>query len=406
MATRRDELPKALPMCSPLQALNLAATQISLSHSTKIRNAVCVISLLGVSIASGCSHTLPYVRPDSSPGITSGILPDDTLRTRLILVGDAGEADAAVLGEVAVWAGQSPDRTLVIFLGDNMYPEGMTRRRRGEADRRILPQIDAATGGGARALFVPGNHDWADGGAEGYEAVLAEAEYVADRLPHESGFLPLDACPGPVAVDRLPGLRIVAVDTQWWLHEGSKPTETCPQSSPQEFAAELSRLMDTDRDVVIAAHHPLDGFGRHAGFSDWKEHLLPPLIGTVIAMKRKLWPSNQEFKSGPYQAMTELFESALPERSEDRGLLLWAAGHEHSLQVLDGKVVDYVLVSGSAAKTTPVGHGPGTIFAQSQPGFMVLDFLTSGRTRLRIIEPGGDEVYAMWLRTTDTTNRE
>ena len=86
--------------------------------------------------------------------------------------------------------------------------------------------------------------------------------------------------------------------------------------------------------------------------------------------------------------------------------LLYAAGHEHSLQVLDGNVVDYVLVSGSAAKTTPVGHGPQTIFAQSQPGFMVLDFLVSGRTRLRIVARDGGEVYAMWLRRRDNTSRE
>ena len=388
------------------QALSMAQPRSAHSHSIMFLKTRCVFALLGIWVASGCSHTLPYVRPDTSLEITSSILPEDTLRARIILVGDAGEADAAALGEVAVWARQSPEITLVIFLGDNMYPEGMTPRRQREADQRILPQIDAATGGGARALFVPGNHDWADGGEPGYEAILAEAAYVEDHLPHDSGFLPLDGCPGPFGVDRFPGIRIVALDTQWWLHEHDKPRETCAQSDPQEFATALSRLVDTDRDVVIAAHHPLNGFGRHAGFSDWKEHLLPPLIGSVIVLKRKLWPSNQEFDSGPYQAMTELFQSALSDRSEDKGLLVWAAGHEHSLQVLDGNAVDYVLVSGSAAKTTPVGHGPQTIFAQSQPGFMVLDFLVSGQTRLRIVARDGAEIYAMWLRKGENTDRE
>ncbi len=376
------------------------------SQASLFPNAACVLLLLCVQIVTGCSHTRPYVRSDAPGAIAPTPFSEDRLRTRIILVGDAGEADAASLNAVASWAGQSPDRTLVIFLGDNMYPEGMTERRRGEADQRILPQIESATGEGARAVFVPGNHDWADGREPGYEAVLAEAEYVANHLPHDDGFLPPDGCPGPLGVDVLPGVRIVAIDTQWWLHEGNKPRETCPQSDPGEFAASLAQLVDTDRDVIVAAHHPLDGFGRHAGFSDWKEHLLPPLIGTAIAMKRKFWPTNQDFGSEPYRAMTALFRSALSNRSLDNGLLIWAAGHEHSLQVLDGGVVDYILVSGSAANTTPVGHGPRTIFAQSQPGFMVLDFLESEQTRLRIIESGGAEVYAMWLRSRDDAGRD
>ena len=384
----------------------MAVTETAHSNFPIFQNAAGVFFLMAVLAASGCSHTLPYVRPDTSPEIVSRIPSDDTLRARVILVGDAGEADATALGEVAVWASQNPDATLVVFLGDNMYPEGMTLRQRGEADQRILPQIEAATGGGARALFVPGNHDWADGGESGYEAVVAQAEYVAGHLPHDGGFLPLDGCPGPIAVDRFSGVRIVAVDTQWWLHEGRKPTDSCPYSSPRKFAASLLRLVDTDLDVVIVAHHPLDGFGRHAGFSDWKEHLLPPLIGSLIAMKRKLWPAVQDFQSEPYQEMTALFESALAIRTNDNGVLVWAAGHEHSLQVLEGNVVDYVLVSGSAAKTTPVSHGPQTVFAQSQPGFMVLDFLMSGQTWLRVVEQDGSEVYGMSLRAREDTGRE
>ena len=77
---------------------------------------------------------------------------------------------------------------------------------------------------------------------------------------------------------------------------------------------------------------------------------------------------------------------------------MWAAGHEHSLQVLEPEAVDYLLISGSGAKTTPVGHGPETIFAHSRPGFMALDFLMSGKVMLRVIEPGQGEVYSMWLR--------
>ena len=79
---------------------------------------------------------------------------------------------------------------------------------------------------------------------------------------------------------------------------------------------------------------------------------------------------------------------------------VWAAGHERSLQVLEGfsdNSLDYVLISGSAAKTNPVNHGDETLFAQSRPGFMVLDFFADRRVLARIIETSGGEVFQFWL---------
>ena len=73
-----------------------------------------------------------------------------------------------------------------------------------------------------------------------------------------------------------------------------------------------------------------------------------------------------------------------------RGPVLYAAGHEHSLQVLKSDVVDYVLVSGagSPSEVTAVTHGPDTIFAHEHAGFMSLD-VTSTTIVLSVIEPDG-----------------
>ena len=358
----------------------------------------CVLVL--AALVASCSHTSPYFRSELSEPAFRVAEGQNQIRSRIILVGDAGEMDASVLGTLTSWASQIPGATIVAFLGDNMYPEGMTARYRPQADQRILPQIDAATGAGARALFVPGNHDWADGSGEGYEAIRAQARYVDDHLSYSDGFLPRDGCPGPVAVDRLDGVRVVALDTQWWLHEEEKPTTGCPQSNPDSVVAAMSQLLDTDRHVVIVAHHPLFGYGRHAGFSDWKDHLFIPVVGSLIALSRKLPLRDQDYNAAPYQRMVEAFTSALSSRERTDELLVWAAGHEHNLQVLEGDAddgVDYVLISGSGAKTTPVNHGDETLFAHSRPGFMVLDVMMSGSTLLRVVEPDAGEVFTHWL---------
>jgi len=355
------------------------------------------LSLAAILCTASCSHTSPYVRTDILPAPTPAPIADE-LRSRIVLVGDAGEADAVVLGEVAAWSRRDPRNTLVVFLGDNMYPEGMTSRYRHEADARLGPQIEAATRTGAGVLFIPGNHDWADGGREGYRAILDQAAYVVERTSLDDSFLPSDGCPGPVAIDRFSGVRIVALDTQWWLHPHEKPADTCPDPTPEAIGDAFSRLLETDRHVLVTAHHPLFGYGRHAGFSDWKEHVRFPIVGSLIALTRKFPLRIQDYSSKPYRAMVAFYRSAVSRATPGTGLRIWAAGHEHNLQVLEGQIVDYVLISGSGARVTPVSHGGETLFAHSHPGFMVLEVMASGRVLLRVVEPAVGEVFATWLR--------
>jgi len=71
--------------------------------------------------------------------------------------------------------------------------------------------------------------------------------------------------------------------------------------------------------------------------------------------------------------------------------LVYASGHDHSLQILDGNpFAGLLLVSGggSSHKLTPVGSGTDTIFADSQPGFMALEFLDNGEVDVHVIEAG------------------
>ena len=88
--------------------------------------------------------------------------------------------------------------------------------------------------------------------------------------------------------------------------------------------------------------------------------------------------------------------------------LLHAAGHDHSLQVLDGDGygVDYLVVSGSAAKSTAVKEGPAR-FATREKGFMRLEFAGSD-VRLTVMSFGRDgqadaRGYCQWLRGAATS---
>ena len=93
--------------------------------------------------------------------------------------------------------------------------------------------------------------------------------------------------------------------------------------------------------------------------------------------------------------MRDALSEVLASRTK-RGPVLYAGGHEHSLQVLSSDVVDYVLVSGagSEGKITAVGSGPDTLFAHEHTGFIAVDVETDV-IRVSVVEPtelGGTEV--------------
>ena len=82
------------------------------------------------------------------------------------LVGDAGgkEFDDGnpVLQQMKTAVTALDERgvpTTVVFLGDNIYEEGL--REGHPEDLRLLgAQVEVVAGTSARGIFLPGNHDW------------------------------------------------------------------------------------------------------------------------------------------------------------------------------------------------------------------------------------------------------
>ncbi|RKU20026.1 hypothetical protein C6500_09515 [Candidatus Poribacteria bacterium] len=375
----------------------------------------CIVQAVQLTIA-GCSHSKPYYHPDIPDSAKREGKTEGTLRYRLLLLGDGGvpKPEEPVLKTLGEWAKKDAANTSIVFLGDNMYPEGMTERRKHEASTRLTLQLAVAKSTGAHGLFIPGNHDWASGKAEGLRAVLAQEKFINDALRGESSFLPPGGSPGPVALEfpkTNPAVRLIVLDTQWWLHQYEKP-----KKSPEKVIEELVGLLDTELPIIVVGHHPLESYGSHGGFYDWKAHLFPlrfwkkwlwipiPIVGSVYPYARwHLYRSDQDMSGARNKNMVGQLNRAFTTRkSPPQGppLLIYASGHEHSLQVLKGNVTDYLLVSGAAAsrKVTEVMSGNNTLFAHQHTGFMAIDFLNDGRVLLRVVEPEGNGVvFHRWL---------
>ena len=365
---------------------------------------------------SACSLNQAWVPPERA--LAAAPAPD-SIDSTLLLIGDAGkpalDAPEPVLVALRDEAARAPSRTVVVYLGDNVYENGLAEptdpdRARGESVLRA--QADVIQKSGARGIFLPGNHDHHH---DGRRAVRRQAQFITELSIPGLEFRPVDDCVGPETIDVGDRLRLVVFDSSWWIHdEFANPAPACSVRSRTDFADAMETALASagGRDVVVAAHHPIASHGWHGGFFTWDDHLFPlhrvvswlwlplPGVGSLYPLYRSQGGVHQDISSSRYQNMLLDLEQVFRKHPP----LVFAGGHDHNLQVLTGqRGVRYVLVSGSGsiARPDPVSRGDDTICVSPLAGFMRLDFFRDGRVRLEVVEVHADgkveRPCATWL---------
>lgn len=313
----------------------------------------------------------------------------------IYLVGDPGELplrrSPVLLGarrDLERWAGaiDPAGEVHLVVLGDMIYPVGLhppSHPERESDSLRLAGQIalvsgPAARAAGARGWFTPGNHDW--GREQDFEGAvrLERLDEFLNGWRRRTGtpvrLVPEAGTGGPAVVDVGERLRIVFLDTAWWLLEGSGQAR-------REVLEELGRALREagDRRVVLAAHHPFASSGPHGGL--WRP-LDGFIVGYLLARSGALL---QDLNSRPYR---ELRQGLLEVFARTRRPDLFVGGHEHSLQVIRpssprGPLVS--VVSGSASKLTAVEPTSASLFVRSAPGYARLLVLRGGTLRLEMV---------------------
>lgn len=375
-----------------------------------------VMFVVSAGFLSSCgAHPQISAEPASRP-------PLELIEVTVLLLGDAGASSPdgdPVLSAVAREASRRPHNTTILFLGDNVYPDGMPEvqdRHRARSEQRLSAQLDVMAESGAGGIFVPGNHDWGKGGREGWLRVLRQQDFIAARNLPMVSFLPGGGCPGPTAIDLSSRVRVVALDTQWWLDDGLPfvvPDSACPIKTTAAVLDSLGKLLAVGggRDVMVIAHHPIESVGPRGGHFGLKEHLFPlrrvqswlwvplPIIGSIYPLYRKSGLRRHDLSSSRYRTMRRDLDSLFTVHRP----FAMATGHEHNLQVMRHNGAGYIFVSGAGMydHPAPVGWSENTLFASAKSGYMVLDFLSDGRKRLAVVivnENGAaHEAYSAWL---------
>ncbi|MGZ8549016.1 MAG: metallophosphoesterase [Chitinophagaceae bacterium] len=327
----------------------------------------------------------------------AGLAQVDSVKTRVILVGDAGElkkGQASVLDAIKKNI-KLDNKTVVVYLGDNLYDAGLpheTYSRYSDIKAALDSQLNLLKGTQAKGYMIPGNHDWENGRARGYETVTRQQIYVDQYSGGKVEFFPKGGCPGPVEVELGDDVVLVMMDSQWWIHQNDKPgvESDCEYKTEDEVISELEDILNKNykKLVLLATHHPFKSNGPHGGYFTWKQHIFPftemrenlyiplPIIGSAYPIARSVFGTPQDIKHPSYTNMINRIMEAVKTHPH----VIMMAGHEHALQLLKDSSYNYI-ISGSGCKTSRLSPGRKAEFTARALGFVTLDVLRNKNVR-------------------------
>jgi hypothetical protein len=378
------------------------------------------IGIFILLLASSCANYKLNITKRAKAELEKEVAPTGEIAHTMYLIGDAGNAKEGKAPPPALTLlkeklEKANPNSSVIFLGDNIYPDGMAPKREKEeraADVfRMDAQLDILKNFKGRPFFVAGNHDWAKWGLDG---VKRQEKYIEKKLNRGNVFVPDAGCGDPKEIEINENLVILAIDSQWFLQDWDGETEIndgCEVKSRFVFNKWFEEALKSHRNknVVIAMHHPLYSNGPHGGYDTPKEHFFPltqikdelyipmPIIGTIGSLLRASVGIKQDLAHPQYK---ELKEGILA-GAKKNGSFIFAAGHEHTLQYFE-KDKQHFIVSGAGSKRSPAKTGNGASFAYGQYGFTQLDFYEDGRVYMKFWaaykDKAGEIVYQKQIK--------
>jgi hypothetical protein len=328
----------------------------------------------------------------------SPVFAQDSIKARVILIGDAGEMDEQQKLVIPDAASRILlNKTTVFYLGDNIYPHGMGLPGSSEEDltKQILrSQYEPMRAGGASVYFIPGNHDWDRMGPEGLAKIKAQWKFINDQHDPLLAVIPANGCADPVAIPVGDSLAVLAMDSEWWLFPFDKknPEAECNSLTPRDVtrALRVMRYQNRNKVILLATHHPFQSYGTHGGYFPLKDHLFPltavnknlyipiPVVGSIYPLYRKVFPNEEDLRNPLYKGMIRDVDKVF----EGFPNMIHVSGHEHGLQyIVDLDTKQIQIVSGGGAKENHTIKGKHSLFGVASQGYVVADLLPGNDVR-------------------------
>lgn len=319
----------------------------------------------------------------------------DSIVSRLVLIGDAGELDLQQDGVINNATTQViKGATTVFYLGDNIYPRGMGLPGSKEEQQTkdiITSQFKPFRALDAPVYFIPGNHDWDKSGPLGLEKVRRQGDFLKEQNDKRLALVPQNGCPGPYEIQLAGDLVVLAFDSEWWLfpYEKTNPKGVCDCNTEEEVIEKFKVLLKKNqgKTIILASHHPFQTYGSHGGYYSWKDHIFPltainhklyiplPVIGSLYPLLRSVFVNPEDQAHKKYQRMISSIDGVFKGYNN----VIHMSGHDHGLQFIKNSQIQ--VVSGSGAKHSYVRKGKDALYASTKPGYVIMDRMRNNYLR-------------------------
>ncbi len=322
----------------------------------------------------------------------------------LFIIGDAGKLNkkdslsSDISEALKKDLSNTKSNTSLVFLGNNIYPTGMPKKedkKRSSAENIINQQLNLAQYCNGNTYFIPGNHDWKKGEKGGLKAIQREEKYIEDYYP-KSFNKKVKLYPGqgngePKVIKINKDLVFIFIDSQWWLENWNSEKKINKNSkikSRGEFLDKLEDIFIEHRNdkIVFFMHHPIYSNGAHGGKLSLTSHIFPlaqkniwipmPFIGSLYPAYRQSIGNTQDISNTKYAKLANILKDMVKNLELD---IIFASGHDHSLQFFDKDNAKYI-VSGSGSQHTFTLSGGQADFVKESKGYVKIIFYEDNET--------------------------
>lgn len=322
--------------------------------------------------------------------IASSGLAQDSIKARIIFIGNAGEPDKEQQALIPMAARQVlPGITKVIYLGNNVASKGFgltDGKEEPESEEILRAQYQPMRAAGAVVYFMPGNRDWDGTGPLGLAKIKKQWEFLQGQNDSLLRFVPANGCPDPVEINIDDSLVIIALDSEWWLFpfDRSNGGADCNCSTSRDVVNALDALLYKNRHktILLATHHPFQRYGIRGGNYTFKDHIFPlthiqkdlylplPVIGSAYPLFRSTFTSPEDVDHPLYQEMISKVDNVF----KDFPNLVHIAGGEEGLQMINDPVTKQLqIISGKSEGKRKITKGKNLVFGGENNGFVVAD---------------------------------
>jgi len=281
-------------------------------------------------------------------------------------------------------------KTSLLILGD------ISKKNKGDSppifNTKILSAFDQIKNDQVKIHFISGDKDWDNSGKDGWNHVQQLEVYLKKNVNADHSFSPDDGCPGPHEIKVDDDLVIITINSQWFMHPYDRPgltSSTCDILFDYEFWEELEDAIEDneDKNIIIAAHHPVYSHGFYSGkVYDWKSFI--PIFGGPYQSFRRHDGTPKDMSNTQYKLYIQNLQRIL---NEHHGII-FVSGHEFDAQVLQ---VDenYFINSGASYRSRKTRNSKSTLFRNSKLSYSILDYYEDGKVDLTIKKEDGNILF-------------